>query len=285
MENEGASAVLPSTLVMAPGMFGPRGFERHLQGILDGSWKVRMIEYPPQESVGVGAAAFEAVVVDTVRQLAAVDAAESLYLVGSSFGSHVLVEAASRIAATGRRIAFLGLIFTFAEPGENEWKPPPVGDWVMRNSRNGLGGLLKQIARRRHLLVKSLLLRGAFATTEPSRGQFNRLAAGILGRLGFKRTAQQFRWSTQGVLRVRSMLAFRAARYPGRVWLLRPDELRGSTQPDDCGWSALCGELRIERLPVSSADFWSRVNWPSIIARLLAALENERKAVPGPGCV
>jgi thioesterase domain-containing protein len=124
-------------LFVAPTYEGATKLELEFFNELSRSWTISLVEYPSVAGRDPGPSAFEDLVAAAVRQIALAEPSEPLHLVGFSLGGHVMVEVAARMTAHGRKVAFVGVLFAIAFPGEADWRPATARQWLPRAAAPG----------------------------------------------------------------------------------------------------------------------------------------------------
>ena len=117
--------------------------------------------------------------------------------------------------------------------------------------------------------ARALLQYAALATADLDGPRLNE---GLYDGLRFLRQDWRAERFFERSSRVYRLGAFPASRYPGRVCLLRPEQVPLPIRPDDLGWSSLGAVVEVRRIPISPMTFWEHENLPVIGAKLDEAL-------------
>ena len=97
-------------LFLMPGILGDEPLLSHFRAAFNWNMRFKVIEYPEWRGAKDAHAGFDAIVDAAFRQICAEPDCTSYALAGYSFGGYVAFETARRLAASGRRVDFLGLI-------------------------------------------------------------------------------------------------------------------------------------------------------------------------------
>jgi thioesterase domain-containing protein len=237
------------TIYLAPGLSGVALSELLIAKDYPGPGRIHPIPYPAFEQNASSRDIVQDHVNAIIHELPPASCKSKLLLAGYSFGAHVVLEVACKLAAAGRPIARVILINSVAFP-EREYIPRMCRRLRECRSARDLasvllwkltapnGTVLQSCTQLLHLMKKTSLADHA-----------DRLEV-ALARRG----------------RLRAWFDFQPGRYPGEVCLFRP--LRSTSACDDEGWSALSGTVHVSSFPVSSNDFLKRANRQHVVKEL-----------------
>lgn len=97
-------------LFLLPGILGDEPLLAHFRAAFSENMRFKVIDYPEWRGANDAHFSFDAIVDAAFTQICAEPACEAYALAGYSFGGYVAFETARRLAASGRRVDFLGLI-------------------------------------------------------------------------------------------------------------------------------------------------------------------------------
>lgn len=224
-------------IYLAPGMFGVGPGELLISRDYAGPGEIRILRYPDLNRIACSRRLVEDTVQSVIEQIPDGPEQPGLILAGLSYGAHVILEAACRLAETGRPISQVILLNSVA--------------FAQREYLLGMDRRLRECRSLRH--VQTALL-WKFCLPNCTGLRKYSMSSPLLRRAIFNDSVKM-RLTPR--LRVRAMLEHKASRFPGDIYLLRPAQ---SVPDSDDGWSALCNQVHCISFPVLRNDFLRNPN-------------------------
>ena len=229
---------------------------------------MRTLAYPDWPRMVERGFSFETLAEELAATIAAEAAEGPVRLVGYSFGGHLALAVAHRLAARGRTVAFVAILDANALQRENFEGPQGtrvgLGARVVRFARSAAGGdggaycgkVLADVLARARLAPLLRWVRGRDFWAAPRSLRYH-----VLNHLRMDLRVRLLREWHVGA-------AAAAARIAAPVFLFRSEEASADA-PDDLGWRRFCDDLTIVRVPGSHLGIFDAANLDVLVRRFL----------------